>query len=60
LVGIFWINCAAALGAAAAIAVMIPWIKRVMAEHAAGTRSSTPGGPGAAGQSGARATQPVA
>lgn len=33
LMGIFGINCAAALLAALAIGVMIPWIKRVMAEH---------------------------
>jgi POT family proton-dependent oligopeptide transporter len=30
---IFWINCIAALVSAAAIALMVPWIRRVMAEH---------------------------
>ena len=30
---IFWINFASAVAAAAAIALMVPWIRRVMAEH---------------------------
>jgi POT family proton-dependent oligopeptide transporter len=34
LLWIFGINCLAALAAAAAIGVMTPWIKRIMAEHA--------------------------
>jgi len=34
LEGIFWINCVSALGAALIIAVLTPWIRRVMAEHA--------------------------
>lgn len=33
LIWIFGINCLAALAAAAAIGVMTPWIKRIMAEH---------------------------
>ncbi len=33
LLWIFVINCVAALGAALAIAVMIPWIRRVMDDH---------------------------
>ena len=40
LVGIFWINCAAALAAAGAIAVMIPWIRRVMTAHEASAAGS--------------------
>jgi POT family proton-dependent oligopeptide transporter len=35
LVGIFWINCVTALLAAGVIALMVPWIKRAMAEHEA-------------------------
>jgi POT family proton-dependent oligopeptide transporter len=35
LVGIFWINCVTALLAASVIAIMVPWIKRAMAEHEA-------------------------
>jgi POT family proton-dependent oligopeptide transporter len=34
LEGIFWINCVSALGAALIIALLTPWIRRVMAEHA--------------------------
>ena len=30
---IFWINCLSALAAALMIAVMVPWIRRVMDEH---------------------------
>jgi POT family proton-dependent oligopeptide transporter len=30
---IFWINALSAFGAAAMIAMMVPWIRRVMAEH---------------------------
>ncbi len=30
---IFWINCASALAAAAAMAALVPWIRRAMAEH---------------------------
>ncbi len=33
LEGIFWINCVSALAAAAAIAALVPWIRRIMAEH---------------------------
>jgi POT family proton-dependent oligopeptide transporter len=33
LVGIFWINFACALAAAGLIALMVPWIRRVMAAH---------------------------
>ena len=32
---IFWINAGCAFGAALMIALMVPWIKRVMVEHAA-------------------------
>jgi POT family proton-dependent oligopeptide transporter len=31
---IFWINALSAFAAALLIAVMVPWIRRVMAEHA--------------------------
>jgi POT family proton-dependent oligopeptide transporter len=34
LEGIFWINCVSALGAALIIALLTPWIRRVMTEHA--------------------------
>jgi len=30
---IFWINFASAVGAAALIALMVPWIRRIMSEH---------------------------
>lgn len=30
---IFWINCLSALAAAAAMAALVPWIRRAMAEH---------------------------
>jgi POT family proton-dependent oligopeptide transporter len=33
LEGIFWINCASAVGAALIIAGLTPWIRRVMHEH---------------------------
>jgi POT family proton-dependent oligopeptide transporter len=33
LEGIFWINCASAVGAALIIAALTPWIRRVMNEH---------------------------
>jgi len=33
LAGIFWINFACALAAAGLIALMVPWIRRVMASH---------------------------
>ena len=35
LTWIFAINCVCALAAALAIALMVPWIRRVMAEHEA-------------------------
>jgi POT family proton-dependent oligopeptide transporter len=33
---IFWINCASALLAGLAIAALVPWIRRVIAEHESG------------------------
>jgi POT family proton-dependent oligopeptide transporter len=36
LQGIFWINTLSALAAAGMIALLVPWIRRVMAEHADG------------------------
>jgi POT family proton-dependent oligopeptide transporter len=33
LEGIFWINCVSAIVAAAAIGLLTPWIRRVMAQH---------------------------